>query len=357
MNILSKMTRRAFSAMAGGALLFAAGASYADPIVLRYSDFGPPRGPRAEAMEWWASELASRTNGEITVEFFWSQALAKGKDTMKAVGSGLADAGSVLGIYTPAELPLWNLANAPYGVDDVWVGMRAWLEMRNAAPALREETDKRNIHIFANYTSGGVHLISKDPITSAADLKGLKIRTSGGWTGLLELLGATPVKIGVGEVYQALDRGTIDASIFYVPTAKAYKLYEVANNMTLVNMGQVLGYGGGINLDIYNQMTDEQREIFDQLGVELVDRIAMNYVNGEAAAKAALEAGIDGKAIAFHEASDIKAWRAAAAPYTANWIEKMNAAGVDADAYVTTLEATIAKFEAELRDKGYPWTR
>ncbi|MDP7545698.1 MAG: hypothetical protein QGF20_00300, partial [Alphaproteobacteria bacterium] len=51
---------------------------------LRYADIGPPRGPRAGALKWWASALESRSGGDIKIKFFWSQSLVKGKATMKA---------------------------------------------------------------------------------------------------------------------------------------------------------------------------------------------------------------------------------------------------------------------------------
>ena len=75
---------------------------------LRFTDIGPPRGPRAKSLMWWAGELEKRSNGQIKIKFFWSQSLVKGKATLKAVGSGLADMGTVMGLYTPADLPIWR---------------------------------------------------------------------------------------------------------------------------------------------------------------------------------------------------------------------------------------------------------
>ncbi len=62
-----------------------------------------------------------------------------------------------------------------------------------------------------------------------------------------------PVKIGFGELYAALDRGTIDATINYTPVVKSYEHYEFAKHLTETNMGQVLGYGGGINPKLFKK--------------------------------------------------------------------------------------------------------
>jgi len=357
MKIGALKRSRILSGISSLVLMLGISATAAQALELRYSDIGPPRGPRADVLQWWAEELKTRTNGDITVKFFWSQSLVKGKETLKAVGSGLVDAGTVLGIYTPAELPIWNLANAPFGVQDPWVGMRTWQELRETVPALRDETQKRNVRVFMNYTTGAVDIISKEAITSVDDIAGLKVRSSGGWTNLLKSLDATPVKIGYGELYQALDRGTIDATINYIPAVKAYKHYEVAGNLTEIKMGQVLGYGGAINLKVYDKFSDANKKIFNELGIEFMDRYAKAYLDGDKAAKAAMMEGIDGKKVVFHTVSDIDKWKAAGATYTTDWIAKMEEKGVDGKGFVEKFEEVKTKYETELNDKGYPWTR
>jgi TRAP-type transport system periplasmic protein len=345
------------SSLALGGLLMGLTATAAEALELRYSDLGPPRGPRAAALIWWGEELAKRTNNEISVKFFWSQSLVKGKETLKAVGAGLADSGTILGIYTPAELPLWNLANAPFGVSDEWVGMRTWHEMREAAPELRAETKKKKVRIIANFTTGSVDILSKEPITSVEDVKGKKFRTSGGWTTLMKNLGASTVKVGFGELYQALDRGTVDATQNYIQAVKAYKQYEVAGHITRISMGQVLGFGLGINLKTYNKLSDKNREILDQTSSEMMDRFAETYAKGVADAITAMTAGIDGKKVVFHEVKDVEKWKAASAGFVGNWIEKVGKKGVDGKAFIAKFEAIKAKYEKELAEKGYPWTR
>ena len=196
---------------------------------LKYADIGPPRGPRAGALMWWAEALETRSKGNIKIKFYWSQSLVKGKATMKAVGSRIADMGTVLGIYHPAEFPVWNYANTPFLHSDAWVGMRTWFELRQTVPEIKAETDKHKITILFNNTTGPVQLLmAKKAVTTVAGLKGLKIRTSGGWTHLFKELGAVPVKIGFGELYAALDRGTLDGTINITPFVKSYKQYEVA---------------------------------------------------------------------------------------------------------------------------------
>lgn len=353
------LVRRAILLAAGMMLGLAAAAVEAKNYVLRYSDIGPPRGPRAEALMWWADELEKRTNGQVKIEFFWSQSLVKGKETLKAVGSGLAEAGTIIGVYTPADLPIWNYANAPFGNKDPWVGMRTWWELRQTVPELKAETAKKNVHILFNNTTGPVQLLSRDKITDASGLSGKKVRTTGGWTQLMEGLGAVPVSIGFGELYQALDRGTIDATINYTPFVKSYKHFEVAGYVLELSMGQLLGYGAGINMKLWQSMPEDLRKTISDVSDQYMDVYAEKYIKDERQSKADLIAGIDGKKVEFINFSDdeLDKMKNKAGVFTTEWKEAMAKKGFDADGFVAKFEAIRAKYEKEVETKGYPWER
>lgn len=331
----------------------------AETFKLRYSDLGPPRGPRAEALKWWAAEIKKQTAGQVEIEFFWSQSLVKAKETFKAVGSGLTDTGTILGVYTPAALPVWNLANAPFGGRDPWVGMSTWQEMRRVSPELRAETQKKNVKILTNFTTGSVDLLSKKPIRNMADLKGLKIRATGGWTRLLKKLGATPVRVGFGELYQALDKGTIDATINYIFAVKAYKHYEVADHLTVVQMGQLLGYGIGINLRTFKRMPKDIQDKIVTISDQLVNDIARRYAGATTDATTQMSAGIDGKKVTFSTLAETERnkWLAASDFYVKDWIAKVGKKGIDGQKFVDQMNAIRTKYETELKEKGYPWKR
>jgi len=57
-----------------------------------------------------------------------------------------------------------------------------------------------------------VFLHSRKPVRTLADLQGLKLRTAGAWLEISKGMGAAPVTTPGGEVYTALERGTIDAT-------------------------------------------------------------------------------------------------------------------------------------------------
>jgi TRAP-type transport system periplasmic protein len=326
--------------------------------LLKYSDLGPPRGPRADALQWWAQEIENRTQGRVKVKFFWSESLSKADETLKAVGAGIAETGTVLGVYSPVDLPIWNLANAPFGADDPWVGMRTWQEMREVAPELVRETTQQGVRILMNFTAGPVDILSKAPILSEKDLQGRKIRAAGGWTPLLKSLGATTVNLLFPEIYEALNKGSIDATINYIPAVKANKHYEQAGHVTEVRMGQALGFGAGINLGVWNAMPDDIRTIISEVSDAFIERSARAYLEDVERTKKELAAGIDGKQVQFHvlPPEERDRW-AAKSTFVDDWVKRIGAQGIDSRKIVETLGRVRTKYEAELVSKGYPWAR
>ena len=333
-------------------------AAAAETFKLRWSDIGPPRGPRAEALMWWADELKKRSDGRIEIEFFWGQSLVKAKDHLKALNSGLVETALVISNYTPAELPLWNYATVPFGIDDEWVGMRTWFEMATTTPEFVEQAERNGFKLMFNNTTGPVQLLcAKEPLTTVEQLKGKKVRTTGGHTNLFKDLGAVPVTIGFGELYQALERGTVDCTMNYTSFVKSYKHFEVANHLIEANLGQALGYGGGIALRVFNEMPKDLQDILMQVSDEYMDVYAKNQIEATLQAREALIAGIDGKKVQFHSLSEAERqrWATAAVGFTDDWLEKMEKMGIDGPAILKKLDEVTLKWEAKLKADGYPW--
>jgi TRAP-type C4-dicarboxylate transport system substrate-binding protein len=327
---------------------------------LRWSDIGPPRGPRADALMWWAEQLEKRSDGQIKIKFFWGQSLIKAKDNLRALGSGLVETAQLIATYTPAELPVWNYAGLPFGINDEWVGMRTWAELHRTDKDLLAEA-KRNKFVFLfNNTTGPVHLLTTNQaITSVEQLKGKKIRTTGGWTNLMKELGAVPVTIGFGELYAALERGTVDGTINYTPFVKSYKHFEVAGHLTETFMGQVLSYGGGISARVFEGMPKNLQDLLLKVSDEYMEVYAKNQLEDTAQAKKDLIAGIDGKKVQFHALTEEerKRWSDASKVFFDEWIARMEKTGMDAKGFVAKVDKVAAKYDAERKAKGYPWTR
>ncbi len=122
----------AFAAIVCAGLLMVGQAS---AELLRYSDYGPNRGTRAEALEWFADEINARSGGELEIEFHWGGSLLGMRATLEGLSSGVADAGTVIGFAHPQELQAYNIGDLPVQNSDVWVGLRALYDLATPGAA------------------------------------------------------------------------------------------------------------------------------------------------------------------------------------------------------------------------------
>src|SRR5690606_31878199 len=83
-------------------------------------------------------------------------------------------------------------------------GVELWAEWR------KEKFNLIGMPMFIR--TAEVFLHSRKPVSTLEDLKGLKLRTAGAWLDMAREMGAAPVTTPGGEVYTALERGTIDAT-------------------------------------------------------------------------------------------------------------------------------------------------
>tara|TARA_B000000557_G_C20797683_1_gene454035 strand:- start:1325 stop:2023 length:699 start_codon:yes stop_codon:yes gene_type:complete len=92
--------------------------------------------------------------------------------------------------------------------------MLHWLYRAGGAELQREFRDQKfgliSMPLFVRTSE--VFLHSRKPVKTLKDLQGLKLRTAGAWLEISKGMGASPVTMPGGEVYTALERGTIDAT-------------------------------------------------------------------------------------------------------------------------------------------------
>ena len=89
--------------------------------------------------------------------------------------------------------------------------------------------------LLLHTTSPNFLITSKKQVKTLEDLKGLKIRTLGGPPiEMAKALGAVPAVLPMPDMYQALDKGVFDGAAVPWEAVHAFRLYEVAKNVTMV---------------------------------------------------------------------------------------------------------------------------
>jgi TRAP-type C4-dicarboxylate transport system substrate-binding protein len=226
--------------------------------------------PHFALWTWFAEELDKRTNGQIKMEVVSLPELGlTGFELVRVTRSGLVDVADVILAYVAGEVPAVEAVDLPGLYPDFESSVKAHASF---ITAVKKYEDKLGGVVLGGYLWPNQYVISRKPVRSPADFKGLKIRVYGAAdTEFVRALGMEPVAITFAEVYTALERGTVDAAMTGSYPAFAVKLYEVAKYIIDVNHGPNSGVLV-VSKRTWDRLTPEVKAILTKLGEEFSER-------------------------------------------------------------------------------------
>lgn len=213
------------------------------------------------------------TNGEIDWQMVGGAQLANGPGTPDAVKSNLMDAGLVMAPYQPRMLPSTNLIYSQSLLGDhllASVGAMNETLMLGCPSCLQEFRDNNAVG-FAGYGVSPYQFMCRGEVKSVDDLKGLKVRGSGGGVNIIEIAGGTPVSMPPNDATSAMERGTLDCVLGGVQWMRSFGYMDVTKTVVNAPMGMggppVMMY---INRDVWSDLTPEQRQAHVDHAADLV---------------------------------------------------------------------------------------
>ena len=281
----------------------------------------------AKITQGFADEIKKATNGEVEIKIFHSQALAKAGENLSLMRSGAIDMADMSPAYFPAELPFFTVANSvPMGMDNLCQASAIVEAFMDKIPAFMEEAKGQNIrplffHLLSNYM-----LVTREPVKQLSDLKGKKIRTWGkDMPRLMKAAGAIGVTKFVPELYETLQRGVVDGTLFNTDSAVAYKLYEVAKHITEVVIWQGPAWGTFINEGVWQKLSPGNKKIF----LEAAERARAKEIIATEAADIAARKILKAQGVQFHKLpeADVAKWISSAPDFRADWVKAMEKKG------------------------------
>ncbi|MBF0234440.1 MAG: TRAP transporter substrate-binding protein [Desulfamplus sp.] len=196
----------------------------ADPIKMTYANFFPPVHVQSKLAESWCQEVEKRTNGAVKIDYYPGGTLTKAPQTYEGVSLGIADIGMTVLAYTRGRFPVLGAVDLPMGYPNGVVATKvANAVLEQFKPEEFKDTQVMFLHAHG---PGYIHTMKK-PVKNLADMKGLKIRSTGMSTYLVNGLGGTPVGQGMSEAYTSLQKGVVDGSAHPLEANKGWKLGEV----------------------------------------------------------------------------------------------------------------------------------
>ncbi|AWJ92315.1 ABC transporter substrate-binding protein (plasmid) [Azospirillum baldaniorum] len=164
-----------------------------------------------------AKRVAEMTEGKFQIRTFASGEIVPGLQVLDAVKDGTVECGHTVSYYYVGKDPTFAFdAAMPFGLNARQ--QNAWMTHGGGMELMREFFKGYNIVQFAAGNTGTqMGGWFRNELKTVEDLKGLKFRI-GGYAGtILQRLGVVPQQIAGGDIYPALEKGTIDAAEWVGP--------------------------------------------------------------------------------------------------------------------------------------------
>ena len=315
----------------------------ADVVNLKIANFFPPPSKQSKLTEEFGKDLETRSHGKIKVQYFAGGSLLKAPATYNGIESGITDIGYAHVYYSPGRFPVSEGIGLPLGTPSGYVGAHvAWDFYAQFRP---KEWD--NVKLLALHGNAPSMVISKKPVRTLDDLKGLNIRAPGVPGEIIKALGGTPTPTPMIEVYDALAKGVNDGVYAPYETLKTFRFAEVAKYVTVSwQTGNPFPFYLAMNKRKYNSLPPDLKELLDVLSGEYQERFGLMWNEIELAGKAfGAEKGVE-----FIELSDQEA---------ARWVDAVESVVSD---YVKTMvgkgfaESEVRGWISFMRDRIKYWT-
>lgn len=313
-----------------------------------------PTGVHSEQLQWWTEEVTRRTDGKIKFELFWSGTLAKPSNLLSAIESGIAHMGDLASSYDPARTPLFQAVDLPYNATDYWCGLSVLPEMYRSDGPLRAEFEGNGVIPLTGYTSGTFHMLTAKPASGLSDIDGARMRTFNDSRGQMwARAGASPQFVALSDLYEALDRGVVDAAEWTVYLTEALSLYELVDSFGITDSGMVTGNPLVFDLDEWNDLPEKVRTVMLEVSAEHSERFAQAQIEIEEE----LLAKFEDEGVNVYELpdEDLETLRQHGEEAQEEWLDNMEAEGHGVREVWDNMQERMAACEADVEANGYPW--
>jgi len=169
------------------------------------------------AAELISRKVAAATDDKFQIRIFASGEIVPGLQVLDAVQANTVECGHTASYYYVGKDPTLAFeTTVPFGLNTRQ--QMAWMYQGGGIELFREFFKDYNIHQFpAGQTGAQMGGWFRKEIKTVQDLNGLKFRIAGIAGQVLTKLGVVPQQIAGGDIYPALEKGTIDAAEWVGP--------------------------------------------------------------------------------------------------------------------------------------------
>ena len=206
----------------------------------------------------FAQEVNANSNGKLTIKVHSGGSLIKHPEIHRAVKSRQVQIGEVFIGRLGNNAPVFKLDNIPFLATDFDSAEKLYTVSK---PALAKALAKDSLKLLYTSPWPAQDLYSNKPVTSLADLEGLKMRSYSPTTSrLADLMGTTPVNIPFSDVAQAFTTNAIDAMITSPSTGVNGQSWDYISHFTTVH-AWIPKNMMFVNEKVFNRLDKDTQEV------------------------------------------------------------------------------------------------
>lgn len=312
---MSARMRRAAILVAAGVLATTASQAQGKPIELKFAGWAPPQINVNIVSQQWAKDVEKATGGAVKIKFYWNS-IANVRTVYDVVRTGVADIGWMLQPLVRGKFKKSGVVALPFLINNSTEGSVALWRLYERG-LINDEYDQVKPMAIATLPPSIIH--SKPKLTTLADIQGKKFRIAGRVNAqIMRLLKGTGVQMGITGVYQAINKGVIDASLSPWLGFTAFKHDEVTRYHMEVPMGAIAGMTS-MNLKTWASLPANAKAAIEKVSYAPLALAYGKMNDKDVAYNRGKVAAQKGQVIGTFSASDIAKMKAILAPIETTW--------------------------------------
>ncbi len=264
----------------------------AQEFVLKMQSSDPAGNPTFVIEQEWAAKVTAASGGRLAVEMLPVDSVGKYNETHDLVAAGILGGHITATAYISGKDPAFALIGNTVGAWGSPYEMLRYVNYGGGKELMNELLNPYGLH-FIGATSGGLEaFVSKVPIKTVADLKGVKMRAPEGLVQkVFAAAGAAPVNLPASEVFTSLDKGVIDAADYTVFSANQaagmnniarHPIYPGFHSMPLIEVS--------INKSMWDSMPADLQNLLEMsvnhMALDMTSQLFMKDLEAVATARA-----------------------------------------------------------------------
>jgi TRAP-type C4-dicarboxylate transport system substrate-binding protein len=237
----------------------------AETTTLRIQTHFSPETLSGKMAAKFIDDVQTMSNGEISIEMFYSSSVVKSVETFDAAATGILDCDMTGGAYQTGKNPAFQFAGDLMGGYQNPYQQMAWLLHGDGKAALNGLYNGYDMEFIGWWIPGPESLSSTKPIRNVGDFKDWKFRSPPGLaTKVFANLGASPIVMDFNEIFTALETGIIDgADAANLTNNVGLGLYDIAEHTNFPGFHSMPADHLACRKDIWDAMPAHHKKIME----------------------------------------------------------------------------------------------